>query len=193
MVAMRCMSGILLGAWLGAAGAQPVTYQLDPEHSWVQFEVDHFATSTLRGRIGPVRGEVVWDRRAGRAEIGLAIPTASVDTGLKFLDKRLCAADLLDCAAYPQAWFVATTFRHDPVRLGITAVRGEFTLHGVSQPLELSAERFGCRQPAAGGPEVCGGDFVAELRRSDFGITFGLPFVADRVVLRVQVEGIAPP
>lgn len=188
---MRCMAGIFLGAWLGTAIGQPVTYQLDPAHSWVHFEVEHFATSTLRGRIGPVRGEVVWDSRAGRGEVGLTIPTASVDTGLKILDTRLRSAELLDSAAFPDAWFAATVFRHDPARPVITAVRGEFTLHGVSQPLELTAERFGCRRPADGSPEVCGGDFVAELKRSDFGITFGLPFVADRVVLRVQVEGIA--
>lgn len=188
---MRCMAGIFLGAWLGTAIGQPVTYQLDPAHSWVHFEVEHFATSTLRGRIGPVRGEVVWDSRAGRGAVGLTIPTASVDTGLKILDTRLRSAELLDSADFPDAWFVATVFRHDPTRPVITAVRGEFTLHGVSQPLELTAERFGCRRPADGSPEVCGGDFVAELKRSDFGITFGLPFVADRVVLRVQVEGIA--
>lgn len=190
---MRCMAGIFLGVWAVAVGAQPTTYQLDPAHSWVQFEVEHFATSTLRGRIGPVRGEVVWDRHAGRGEFGLTIPTASVDTGLKILDTRLRSADLLGSAAFPDAWFVATVFRHDPARTVINAVRGEFTLRGVSQPLELTAERFGCRKPADGSPEVCGGDFVAELKRSDFGITFGLPFVADRVVLRVQVEGIARP
>ena len=36
----------------------------------------------------------------------------------------------------------------------------------------------------------CGGDFEAELRRSDFGMSFGLPLVADRVRLLVQVEAI---
>ncbi|MBS0442054.1 MAG: polyisoprenoid-binding protein, partial [Proteobacteria bacterium] len=35
-----------------------------------------------------------------------------------------------------------------------------------------------------------GGDFEAELRRSDFGMSFGLPLVADRVRLLVQVEAI---
>jgi polyisoprenoid-binding protein YceI len=38
--------------------------------------------------------------------------------------------------------------------------------------------------------EVCGGDFEAEFERSAFGIVFGSPFVADRVRLVIQVEGI---
>jgi polyisoprenoid-binding protein YceI len=38
--------------------------------------------------------------------------------------------------------------------------------------------------------EVCGGDFEAELLRSDFGSTFGLPFVGNKVRLLISVEGI---
>ena len=38
--------------------------------------------------------------------------------------------------------------------------------------------------------EVCGGDFDAEILRSDFGSTFGLPFVGDKVHLMISVEGI---
>jgi len=190
---MRCLAGVLVSALAGAASAQPVIYQLDPAHSWVQFEVLHFGTSTLRGRIGPIRGDVTWDRATGRGELGLTIPTAQIDTGLPVLDAKLRSADLLDSVAYPDAWFVARNFRSDAATRAITAVRGEFTLHGVSQPLELTAERFACRQGADGGREVCGGDFVAELKRSDFGITFGLPFVADKVRLLIQVEGMARP
>ena len=37
---------------------------------------------------------------------------------------------------------------------------------------------------------AAGGDFEGELTRSDFGINFGLPFVADRVRLQVQVEAV---
>ena len=62
----------------------------------------------------------------------------------------------------------------------------ELTLRGVSAALVLQAERFDCRP---GPPEVCGGDFVGELDRSRFGADFGLPFIADRVRLRVQAEG----
>ena len=38
--------------------------------------------------------------------------------------------------------------------------------------------------------EVCGGDFEAEFKRSDFGITHSLPFVGDAVRLVVQIEGV---
>jgi polyisoprenoid-binding protein YceI len=71
-------------------------------------------------------------------------------------------------------------------------VRGEFILRGVSEPLSLVARSFACRHDEMLQHDVCGGDFAGDLKRSDFGATFGLPFVGDDVHLVVQVEGIAP-
>ncbi len=168
--------------------AQPVRYTLDPDHSFVHFEVQHFGTSTSRGRFGPIHGEVMLDRTASRGEVGLRIATASVDTGLSVFNARLREADLLASAEYPEAFFVARNIRFEAGRP--VEVRGEFTLRGVSQPLSLHAINFACRAvDGAPGTEVCGGDFQAELLRSDFGATFGLPLVGDHIRLLIQVEG----
>ena len=69
-------------------------------------------------------------------------------------------------------------------------MRGEFTLRGISRPLTLRAQRFACGTHPVVQRRWCGGDFEAELLRSDYGLTFGLPLVADRVRLLVQVEAI---
>ncbi len=183
--AVACAAGALLAV---AAGAAPVRYELDPETTFVHFEVLHFGTSTLRGRIGPVRGEVVLDRAAGSGELGLRVATAGVDTGMKILDARLRQGDLLDSGSSPEAFFVARRFRFEGDALA--EVRGEFTLRNVSVALSLKALRFACRQDAERGAEVCGGDFEGFVNRSDFGMTYLLPLVADRVRLVVQVEGV---
>jgi polyisoprenoid-binding protein YceI len=183
-------SALCLGLWLGAGSpalAEPATYHLDPERSFVHFEVLHFGTSTIRGRIGPIEGAVTLDRAERRGEVALTIPTARVDTGLAVFDARLREDDLVASTAYPNAYFVARQFRFDGERLA--EVRGEFTWRGVSQPLSLHARLFGCRLDTARRGEVCGGDFEAEIRRSEFGATFGLPLVGDKVTLRIQVEG----
>ena len=64
------------------AAAQPAVYLLDPEHSFVHFEVLHFGTATLRGRFGPLEGVAGLDRAARRGEVSLTIPTRIVSTGL---------------------------------------------------------------------------------------------------------------
>ncbi len=160
-------------------------YRLDPQHTFVHFEVLHFGTSTIRGRLGPVDGEIVLDPARGSGEVGLRVATASVDMGFPFFNARMRAADLLASAEHPEAYFVANRFRFEQGRL--VELAGEFTLRGVGSALTLKALRSGCRVDAKG--QVCGGDFEGEIKRSDFGIDFGLPFIADRVRLQVQVEG----
>lgn len=177
---------LLLAAFGGGAAAEPVTYVLDPAHSFVWAEVTHFGTSTIRARVGPASGTVTLDRAAGRGEVGVRVPTASVDTGVPVFNARLRQGDLLASESQPEAFFVARNLRFDGERL--VEVRGEFTLRGTSQPMSLRALRFGCRGSEAG--EVCGGDFEGEFLRSEFGMDFGLPFIANRTRLVVQVEGL---
>ena len=187
MQKLRLLHALVLGGlWAVTATAAPAYYRLDPDHSFVHFEVLHFGTSTLRGRFGPLAGDVMIDREARRGEVGLRVATAQVSTGLAVLDARLRQADLLASGEFPEAFFVATRFRFDAGSLA--EVRGEFTWRGVSMPLSLFALRFGCRIDARG--EVCGGDFEGQFLRSEFGATFGLPLVGNRVQLRVQVEGV---
>jgi polyisoprenoid-binding protein YceI len=165
--------------------ASAATFELDPDHSFVHFEVLHFGTSTTRGRFGPVRGAAEFDVAQRRGAVRLRIDTSTIDTGLAVFNARLKQDDLLAVAAHPEAYFVAERFVFDGDAL--REVRGEFTLRGVSQPLTLRALRFSCRRE--GQQRVCGGDFEAWVKRSDFGMSFGLPLVADGVRLVVQVEG----
>ena len=183
---MRCSPLIALamaGCALSAPAA-PQRYRLIPVSSWVTAEVLHFGTSTIRARFGPLQGEATLDWAGQRGEIGIEIATGTVSTGFSIFDARLREPDLLASAAFPAAWFVASQFRFDGQAL--REVRGEFTLRNVSRPLSLTAIRFSCR-PAEGG-EVCGGDFEATLKRSEFGADFGIPLVADSVRLLVQIE-----
>lgn len=189
LAAVLCGLALALQLAPQQAAAQPVAYALVPEQSFVTFEVLHFGTSTIRGRFGPLQGEVLLDRRAGTGEVSLRVATADVNTGVGVFNARLRQADLLSAEAFPEAYFVARSVRY--AGDAVVEVRGEFTWRGVSQPLSLRALRFACRtdRQASAPDEICGGDFEGELLRSDFGATFGLPFVADRVRLVVQVEG----
>ena len=171
-----------------AAGLR--AYRLDPAHTFVTFEVRHFGTSTLRGRIGPFSGDLQFDRTARKGDLRLRIPMGTLDTGFAPLDARLKAPDLLATTEYPEAYFLATQFRFDAAG-AVSEVRGEFILRGVSQPLSLFARRFACRDDDSLKREVCGGDFEGDLKRSDFGATYGEPFVADDVHLVIQVEAVA--
>jgi polyisoprenoid-binding protein YceI len=151
--------------------------------------VRHFGTSTHRGRFDAApQGVIGIDRDAGRGEVSLSLETASVSSGVPALDTMIRGNGFLASEANPNAYFVASRFRLAGGAPG--EVRGEFTLRGVSQPLSLHAKSFTCRDDATLQREVCGGDFEAELLRSAYGSTFGIPFVGDRVRLLISVEAI---
>lgn len=185
---LTLLAALAAAAFAPSADAEPVAYAVDPAHTRVHWEVRHFGTSTSRGRFGAVDASIVLDRAAGRGELSVAIGTTDVDSGVGPLDAMLRGASFLASDEHPKAYFVASQLVFDGNRLA--AARGEFTLRGVSRPLTLKALNFTCRDDAATGRELCGGDFEAEFRRSDHGITFGLPFVADTVRLVIQVEAV---
>lgn len=187
MRSLHLACAAVLVAASGLATAQPQDFTLMPEHSFVQFEVLHFGTSTSRGRFGPLAGQATLNRQAGTGEVSLRIATAGVDTGLPVFNARLRQADLLASEAHPEAFFVSRNFRFAGQRL--VEVRGEFTLRGQSRPLTLRALAFSCRLEPEARREVCGGDFEARFKRSDYGASFGLPLVGNEIRLLIQVEG----
>ena len=120
----------------------------------------------------------------------VVIDTAAVSTGLAVLDARVRLGDLLAVAAHPQACFVAERFDF-AADGGVAAVTGEYTLlRGQGRPLRLVAQRFRCYLNPLLRREVCGDDFDADLQRSDFGISFGQPFVTDTVRLKIAGQAI---
>lgn len=185
------VGGHLLCAQAQAPQASAADYRLDPAHTRVHWEVMHFGTSTTRGRFDDVRGSLRREA-SGTGSVSIVVGAASVSTGVPPLDGVLRGA-YLDTAEFPQAYFVAEGWRwrvDAPLE-----VSGELTLHGVSRPLRLRAPALRCAPQPPTGREVCGADLEADIKRSDFGIHDGLPFVGDRVRLVIQVEAVldAPP
>lgn len=63
----------------GAAFAQPVSYDIDPEHTYPSFEADHMGLSVWRGKLNKTTGKVTLDKAAGRGTVEVVIDLASID------------------------------------------------------------------------------------------------------------------
>ncbi|WP_265921412.1 YceI family protein [Cupriavidus nantongensis] len=184
------LRALVLVAAIGipAAHAAPVEYTLDPAHTTVYFSASHFERSSVRGRFGKIDGRLLYDADSGAGAIDVTVDLGSVDTGNRTLDGVLRSAQFFDIAEHPVARLRADRFLTEAGRL--TAVEGELTLHGVTRPVRLLAERFRCGEVTLFGVrrQVCGGDFRTEVPRSAFGMTRFLPEVGDIVTLQVAVE-----
>ena len=172
------------------AHAESAIYAIDPTHTFVTFEANHFGTSTLRGRFDKKEGTVTLDKagKSGKAEI--SIDAGSISTGVAPLDMHLKSKDFFNAAENPTAKFVGDKFTFDAANK-VTAVAGALTLAGKTLPVTLNASNFNCADNAMLKREVCGGDFETTIKRSDFGVSYGLNYgIPDTVRLLVQVEAV---
>ncbi|HEV2230391.1 MAG TPA: YceI family protein [Steroidobacteraceae bacterium] len=172
----------------GAALAAPVTYQVDPAHTYPSFEADHFGgMSVWRGKFDRSSGSIVLDREAGTGTVDITIDAASIDFGHAKLNEHVKSPEMLDVQKYPTALYkgTLTNFKNGAP----TEVHGELTLHGVTKPLNLKINSFLCKMTPLAKGERCGADASATLNRADFGINYGDKYGFNMTVkLAIQVE-----
>lgn len=176
----------------GSVSAAPVKYAIDSDHTYPSVEADHFGgLSTWRGKFNKTAGTIVYDREAGAGTLEVTIDTASVDFGHDRLNEHVgTGGDMLDTGKYPTATYTGKLAKF--VDGAPTEVEGTLTLHGVSKPVTLKIDHFGCRpHPMKKGKEVCGANATATINRADFGVDWGKAygFKMD-TKLEIQVEAL---
>lgn len=167
------------------------TYTADAGHTLVRWEVDHLGFSPYFGIFGDVTGTLVLDpKNPGAAKVSVTIPVSKVTTASVGLTSHLLKpaadggkADFFG-AAPADATFVSTKVTPRGERATIV---GNLTLNGVTRPVTLDAQFYGAgKMPAnMGGKENVGFRAQGSLKRSDFGIGYGIPMVSDEVKLDI--------
>lgn len=182
-------AAVLTSLAAASSQIQAANYAIDPTHTFATFEIDHFNTSTNRGRFDKKEGTLEFDRAARTGKIAIDIFTGSINSGTAFFDKFLTGFSMFDSATFPTARFEADQFRFEGDK--VNEVAGNFTLLGKTHPLTLKATNFNCYQHPTLKREVCGGDFETTLDRSLYGMNYGLIFGFSKFVrLVIQVEAI---
>ena len=183
----------LVGTAGGTIGlAEPVTYVIDPSHTFPAFEADHWGgLSVWRGKINQTSGTVVLDKEAGTGTIEAVMDMASIDFGHDGMNERTLA-DIIHVDQFPTATYTGTLV--DFQDGAPTAVEGSLTLHGVTQPVNLQVNRFQCQPHFRHMREVCGADASVTINRADFGVDYDLEngFFPE-VHLLITVEAQIPP
>ena len=183
----------LLAAAAFAATAAPETYVVDPIHSFAYFSIDHLGVSNVRGRFNKSSGKFTMDSAAKTGSVEMVIDTASVDTGdndkgsrPRSRDEHLRSADFFNVAEFPQMSYKSTSVKFNgdvPAE-----VDGQLTLLGVTKPVALKIERWVCKDHPMRKKPMCGGDASATLKRTDFGMKYGVPGIGDEVRLTINIE-----
>jgi polyisoprenoid-binding protein YceI len=155
--------------------AEPVTYTIDPAHTYPSFEADHMGGMSLwRGKFNTTSGTVKLDRAAKTGEVDVTVKMDSINFGHDKMAEHSKSADMFDVVKFPAATYKGkfSKWNGDVP----TEVTGELTLHGVTKPVKLTITSFMCKANPMTKKESCGADAVAQLNRADFGVNFGANF-----------------
>lgn len=163
------------------------TYNIDPNHTYAHFAVTHLGLSTILGRIDSTGGTLTIDTENDTGSVQVNLDPASIDTGHAKRDDHLRSPDFLNVLEFPQMRFESTavTLTDD----GGT-VEGNLTLLGQSRPVTLEITRWNCTTHPMAKQPACGFDATGVIERSEFGVNYGIPNIADEMELLINVEAI---
>ena len=113
------------------------TWQIDPAHSSVEFEIRHLGLAKVKGRAPIVEGTIV-----GGAEPSVqgTVDVSSITTFDESRDGHLQSPDFFDTQRYPALRFASSSVT---LESGVLAVTGELTIKGVTKPVTLTGELVG--------------------------------------------------
>ncbi len=168
------------------------TYTADAGHTMVVWTVDHLGFSPYSGIFGSVTGTLTLDpANPAAAKVEVTIPVSKVTTASAGLTAHMLKpagadgkADFFG-AAPADARFVSTKVEllgNDKAR-----ITGDLTLNGVTKPVTLDAAFYGAGKAPAmmGGKENVGFSAKGAIKRSEFGIGYGIPMISDEVSLKI--------
>ena len=179
--------GASLALSCGLAAAVPMTYTIDPTHTYPSFEADHMGISFWRGKINKNTGTVLLDKAAGSGKVEIEIDLASIDFGLPAMNAWATGKDFFNVEKSPRASYKGSLEKF--VDGSPTQVTGTLTLNGQTQPVNFTIHRFKCSPHPMLKRELCGADASGSFKRDAFGLTAGKDYgFSMDVALRIQVE-----
>ena len=177
-----------LAAFSAAAQAVPSTYNIDNSHTYPHFTYSHLGYSIQTHKFDKTSGKVVMDFDAKTGSVDVTIDANSVNTGFPLFNEHLRGEDYFDTARHP-----AITFKSNSMKFkGNTPVSltGDLTVKGVTRPVTLEVTHFKCMPHPMLKAPACGGNATTKVKRSEFNMGKGVPFVSDEVTLTLAIEAV---
>ena len=189
---IRLLSAAALLAFAVApAFAAPVTYKLDPAHTSVVAQWNHFGFSNPFAHFGNVEGTLVYDAaNPGNSSVQVTLPLSGLESFTPKFNEHLRSTDFFDAASFPNATFKST--KVEAVGAGKFKVTGELTIKDITRSVVLDATlNKAADHPMSKAPTI-GFDATTTISRTEFGVGAYAPNVGDTVTLRITTEASAP-
>ena len=177
----------LLGSTVSLVAGEK--YDIESVFSTVLFKVRHMQTANSWGRFNEISGTLDYDSGdLSKSALEITIKAASVDTNNEQRDKHLRGPDFFNSKEFEHITFKSTAMKK--VNEKTYALTGKLTMLGVSKTVTANCRFFGEGRSPRSDKKILGAEATLSIKRSDFGMNYGLPNVGDEVTLIVSVEAL---
>ena len=182
--------GVALAASVTLSSAQAATdkYVLDKPHTQIIFIADHLGFSHSVGKFTDYTGGFIFDTvDNNKSSVDVTINTSSLELNDAKWNEHMKSADFFNVTKFPTMTFKSTKVEKSGDKTA--KITGDLTLLGVTKPVTLDVVHNNSARHPFSGKYVSGFSATGKIKRSDFGMTYGLPAMGDEVTLMIEVEG----
>ncbi|MDR1076007.1 MAG: YceI family protein [Xanthomonadaceae bacterium] len=171
--------------------AEPVTYRIDPAHTDVLAQWNHFGFSNPSAHFGQANGTLVYDAdNVAASSVEVTLPISGLESFVPDLNTHLLGPDFFSVVQFPTATFKST--RVESAGTDTLKVTGDLTVKGITRPVQLDVTLNGRGEHMMAKRDAIGFDATAVVKRSDFGMSEFIPAVSDEIRLRITTEALTP-
>ncbi|MDE0398850.1 MAG: YceI family protein [Candidatus Poribacteria bacterium] len=187
-----CIGSLLLLLLIGFVGiTEPMgeaMYEIDTAHSMIIFRAKHNGVSYNYGRFNEFTGAITMDETdASKSTVEFEVKAASVDTGNEKRDQHLRSSDFFSAKQFPVITFKSTKVSAKEGKEDVLEVTGDLELHGVKKSITVDVTITG-RAKDRQGVSLIGFESIFTIKRSEYGMTYGMGGISDDVQLTVSIE-----
>lgn len=170
--------------------AEPASYSIDDEHFSISFQVMHLGYANVIGMFTEAEGSFEYDSETNNISAGeVTIQAESVFTNHEKRDDHLRKEDFLYVEEYPEIVFTVGDFEPTGDKTG--KLSGNLELRGETKPVTLDVTfNKAAEYPFGHEKYTVGISAETTIKRSEWGITYGLNMVEDEIKLQFELEAI---
>ena len=164
-------------------------YVFEPVHTQILFFCDHLGFSKSQGEFLKFNGTFNFNPDNLEDTVAqISIDASSIDMDNDKWDDHMKNEDFFDVENYPTIEFKSTkVVPHSDKK---ATMHGDLTILGHTESVALSVTHNKLGVHPFSGDTIAGFSATTTVKRSLFGMTYGLPALGDDVEIRLEVEGV---
>ena len=171
------------------AKAEIEIYDFDKAHTQILFFVDHLGFSTSQGEFHDYDGSFYFNiNEPEKSKVDVTIKTNSIDMDDKKWNDHMKNADFFDVEKFPTMTFKSTAIKKTGDKTAV--ITGDITILETTKPVALDVTFNKAAVHPFSQKYVAGFSAKTKIKRSDFGMKYGLPMIGDEVDIMIEVEGL---